>query len=152
SPALHKLEKLDLSGNDLTDTAVDVIAAAWPSLRELDLAFNEIGSRGARGLGAGGRSLGVLGVRGNHVAPPGLSALAASSGMKSLKALDLTHNPVGGPQAKAVVTASAYLPRDGVTFDDDPHIRSNVVLEELRTLPEAADITALKLVGGDITD
>lgn len=113
-----RLERLDLTANDLASDALVALARTrrLPRLAAVDLAGNRIGDRGLAALAASpllkrmlARS-GVLDLRSNAVGPAGLRALAESPASAGLTALLLDGNRVGD-DGLAALAASSYPTR-----------------------------------------
>jgi len=95
APVLLRLTALNLSGNDLGDLGVQLLAR-WllTGLRDLDLSRTGLGDDGAAALADAPHLAGLrrLALNGNRMTEPGKRRLLASPHLHRLSALELSEN------------------------------------------------------------
>ncbi len=107
SPHLAKLERLDLSGNRISSRGLEaLVAGTVGALRELRLADNGIGTRGAEALAKSECALEVLDLSRNDLGPEALTALAEAECLRGLQRLMLSGNRIGPDGAAALAVSS----------------------------------------------
>lgn len=121
-PLWRLARALDLSGRELDDADVAVVAAsaALASITRLDLSHNQITAEGAAHLAASTavRGLVALDLSHNRLTSAGLAALAASSSLSRLAELRVADNGIGVEGTEALARAAWRLMRLDLGHND----------------------------------
>lgn len=121
-PLWRLARALDLSGRELDDADVAVVAAseALTSITRLDLSHNQITADGAAHLAASPavRGLVALDLSHNRLTSAGLAALCASSSLSRLVELRVADNGIGLEGAEALARAAWRLTRLDLGHND----------------------------------
>jgi uncharacterized protein (TIGR02996 family) len=139
----RSLDRLVVSGCDLTDAAAAAIAATprVSGLTALNLASNRLSADGLRALAesAALASLTELRLGGNNVQDTGAKALAASPHLTRLTSLDLSANNIGGPGLHALASSPNVKHVRELDLSDN-----YVGLDAVRALADSPNLARLR--------
>ena len=99
-----RIEFLELEGNKITETGIEMLIHRWPNLTSLNLRRNNLGAKGATSLSRNisWKNLTKLNLRANKIGDDGAAGLSENTSWKNLKELDLSLNSISGKGAEGL--------------------------------------------------